>query len=438
MKLFIIHLLTALIPIFSQNSKSTLQLILESHPEIQGYDFLLKSKFADSKHADVYPDPKIGVSFKNYPYYGSPLTWDANRQGTPTMTGTEYSISQEIPFPNLLGLQKNKKTWEAKEFIYVVEMQKNRFLGGLLSTLIQLDFIAKKKEYISSIDKLSSCMRRVAGSQYIAGKESLNSSGQNHINSIESKERIAELESLQSSLEASLEYYTISDKIRKEDIKNINYKDILPTVENIQKDIYNIPEIQRAKANLEISLQEEKLESLTHYPETEIYFAYMKRNVKSFVLDNGPIATAMGNWQIMDQTEFRGDLISMGITIRVPFWSIGKNKDLNQKNQWKVEAGKKEVEQKEKFFHTEILKLLAILKGIEKKMELMEKHHIPALNTNIKSQGANYQTGKMGFSEITKSQIDLLTLKYNLEDLKEKKYLLINTLSEITGRLTEL
>ncbi|EOQ95980.1 hypothetical protein LEP1GSC195_2419 [Leptospira wolbachii serovar Codice str. CDC] len=89
----------------SESMESKIQMLLGSHPELLVKYLESKEKHHRSEHADVYPDPKFGFAYRSYPYRGD-VTRERSRPDTPGMTGNEYSISQEIPFPGKLDLEK--------------------------------------------------------------------------------------------------------------------------------------------------------------------------------------------------------------------------------------------------------------------------------------------------------------------------------------------
>ncbi|MDX1957235.1 MAG: transporter, partial [Leptospiraceae bacterium] len=85
--LFIFQLTTV---VYSEELDMVLNNLIETHPEIQSIKSELKSKRANAEHDTTYPDPKIGVAFRNYPTRSYSLNDRA--YDTPSMTGIEYSI----------------------------------------------------------------------------------------------------------------------------------------------------------------------------------------------------------------------------------------------------------------------------------------------------------------------------------------------------------
>jgi hypothetical protein len=66
----------------------------------------------------------------------------------------------------------------------------------------------------------------------------------------------------------------------------------------------------------------------------------------------------------------------------------------------------------------------------------MEKEHLNMLNQNLNSTLSYYQTGKVKYSEVVLSQIELLNLKLQIEELKAQKDLLLVSVMEMLGDFT--
>lgn len=396
-----------------------------------------RSKEANAKHSDTYPDPKFGFAFRSYPYTGSFRPIDG-KPDTPGMTGMEYSVSQEIPFPGRLSKEREVKRWEAEEYRFSFIKETNRFYADLFAILIQIKSAEQRLKLLDSAEKLTDSLKKTSGAIYSTGKKEFSSTGKSHIDKILNQEKKVDLEGKLNSLQAGLDYYLIPEKIERKELSIIPFEKILLEKETIyrEKNEWNLekfPKLQQANANLIKTIEEEKLGELTHYPDTEVFFSYMKRRRPFYMVDTGPIASLNGNWEVMDYNEFRGDLFSFGVIIRIPVWSTLKNKDLQMSNRQAKEAIEQEKKKIELAIKSDINIKIAQWKSIEKRIQFMEKEHLNVLNKNLSSMGAGYQTGKTSYAELANTQLEILELKLEIEEWKEKKQLLLISLMELTG-----
>ena len=66
-RVLIILLFLLTVVIYPQEVDIQLENLISLHPEIKSLDAELNSKRANAGHETTYPDPKIGVAFRNYP-----------------------------------------------------------------------------------------------------------------------------------------------------------------------------------------------------------------------------------------------------------------------------------------------------------------------------------------------------------------------------------
>ncbi len=418
----------------------TLRDIYNYHPEIRSIKLSYQSKLFNAKHSDTYPDPKIGLAFRNYPYSDG-LRMIDGKPDTPGMTGVEYSISQEIPFVGKLTREYEVKKWEALESQIFLEKESNRFFGNLFGILVQLQSIQTRLKLLESIEKLTESINKLTKSEYTIGKKEFSILGKTYIDKFVIQEQKTDLEGKYRVLLSSLEYYVIDEKVTLKDIFSIPYNSIIDSKEIIYKqkvdwDFTQTPRIKQIEATVSKLKQEEKLGELFHYPDTEIFFAYMKRRRPAYMLDTGLVATAKGSWEVMDYNEFRGDLFSFGATIKLPVWSLSKNKYLQYKNSLQRQSIEEERKKFELTLKVELQTQIELWKAIDKRLGYMEKEHLNMLNQNLNSTLSHYQTGKVKYSEVVLSQIELLNLKLQIEELKAQKNLLLVSVMEMLGDFT--
>ena len=190
------------------------------------------------------------------------------------------------------------------------------------------------------------------------------------------------------------------------------------------------PNYKLASVAIERSKNESRLSSLLHAPDTEVFFAYMKRRNQIVTVDNGPL-----NYQIMDNTEYRGDLFSFGVNVRVPVWSFFSSHNLKERSVENTKSKTFELERNKLFLESNFDKLLATLESIDSQLELYQKRLIPELNKSLSALSSQYGTGKIDLIEVLSAKLELQKTYISEEELLEKKKLTTLLILELTDSL---
>ncbi len=424
--------------IFAQNLEEISTKLIIEHPEIRTMESELKSRRSDSEHKSTYPDPKIGIAYRNYPYSKDGRLIDS-RPNTPTMTGIEYSISQEIPFPGKLSTEGKIGKLNSIEFEHFTKAQKNKFLKEFYLLLLKLHITENKILWNKSVAQTLASLEKISKSNYSAGKNPYVEVIKNKVNLTMTKDKEIELALTKESLIGSLRYYTDPIQLNSEKLLKVNILDFLTgkqkevepkNFEIAKKLLPKNPSLLFTEASVQKSKAEEKLAKLAHLPETEIFFAYMKRRDQKFSVDQGPI-----EYRIMDQTEFRGDLMSFGLTMRVPVWSLLTSSALSDREEEKVKASLSETNKKEVELESILRNALALFAGAEKQLKLHDEILIPQLKQAQIAQSAVYQNRKSELSDTLQLKMELYNSHFSREDLLEKKYSSLLTILELSDRL---
>ncbi len=412
--------------------------LLKDHPEIRALDSELKSKKSDGDHKTTYPDPKIGFAYRNYPYSRDGRFIDS-KPNTPTMTGIEYSISQEIPFPGKLTMEGKIGKLAALEFEHFSKLQKNKFLKEFYLLLLRLHLTENKIAWNKSASEIISSIEKISKANYSAGKNPYVQVLKNKINLTMTKDKGIELALTKDSLKSSIKYFSDPvqidfDKIHKNDIiKFLNSKKDEMASDDFKKlenQLVKNPNLLLSETTLQKNKQEEKLAKLSHLPETEVFFSYMKRRDQKFALDSGPL-----DYKIMDSTEFRGDLMSFGLTMRVPVWSMLTKSHLSDREEERVKAGSSENQKRFIELETVFKNAITLYNGADNQLKLHDEFLIPQLKQAQIAQSAVYQNRKSDLSETLELKLEFYNSHFVREDLLEKKYTSLLTILELTDLL---
>lgn len=436
-QVIIIILFHLTVAIHSDELDLVLENLISSHPEIGSLDSELNSKRANAGHETTYPDPKIGIAFRNYPTRSYSLS---NRAyDTPSMTGIEYSISQEIPFPGKLTLQGKASKFIEMEFYHFSKSRKNQFLLEYLSQLVRLKSSEKKIILNDLIRKTLESQKVISASTFATGNSALSKTLKLQVEATLSQEREIELTRDKKNSLASLEYFKTESanlaKILEADTgKYLSEKIKLIKLQkdNLKLSIIENPNYKLSEVAIERAKNESKLASIMHAPDTEIFFAYMKRRNQIVTVDNGPL-----NYQVMDNTEYRGDLFSFGMNVRVPVWSFFSSHELKERASENSKSKAYELEKNKLFLESSFDRLIITLDSLEAQIELHQKRLIPELRKSLAALSSQYASGKTDLIEVLSAKIELEKAHISEEELQEKKAITTLLILELTDNLIQ-
>ncbi len=415
-----------------------LRTLVNTHPEIQSLNSELNSKRGNVGHETTYPDPKIGIAFRNYPtrsYIPNDRAYD-----TPSMTGIEYSISQEIPFPGRLTLQGKAGKLMEMEFLHFSKSRKNQFLLEYLSQLVRWKSAEKKIILNDLIRKTLESQKTISASTFATGNSALSKTLKLQVEGTFSQEREIELTRDKKNAIASLEYFkTDSSNLAKileaDTSKYLTEKlaFIKSEKQNLKLNLIENPNYKLASVAIERAKNESKLSSILHAPDTEIFFAYMKRRNQIVTVDNGPL-----DYRIMDNTVYRGNLFSFGVNVRVPVWSFLSSHDLKERSQENTKSKAFELERNKLFLESTFDKLFVTLESLESQIELYQKKLLPELNKSLSALSSQYGSGKIDLIEVLGLKIELQKAYISETELLEKKAITTLLILDLTDNLIKI
>lgn len=411
------------------------QKLFLKHPQTQAIQAEISSKYYEAEHEGVYPDPKISFAFRNYPYTGN-LELKDNRPDTPGMTGIEYGISQEILYPSRLPKAKQLKFLEYRLAQIQYEIETNTLSAEVFKSIIEYKSAENIIKILESYSKLLESIQKTSNAEYVVGKKQLGSISKTHIEKLNIQESILEWNSKKLSNLSKLKYFSIEPEIQEKDFLNLSYIAILDDLEKeLEKSntLDEIPILKQAQLILKKSQIKKELGEIEHFPDAEVFLSYMKRKRPEYMLSNGRISTLKGNWEIMDYNEFRGDLFSFGVNLKVPVWSLSKIKDLNQSNEFNKKKAELELQKLTRLVKSQVQAQRIELETLHKQIHFMEKEHLQSLLQNLSSYKSNYQTGKVSFVEVLLTQAEIFNLKVQIENLKARRLTVLVSLLETLG-----
>lgn len=431
--IFFCSLPGALLGIENKSVEGKIADILKTHPEVSLKFLESKEKEFRSKHADVYPDPKIGFAYRSYPYR-SGLNTDRARPDTPSMTGKEYSISQEIPFPGKLDLEKRILKSDSELDFWTGVWVQNEFLKSYFEIVLSIAAIEREVSDLEKLKKQLHTKVKLESSQYITSQIKLSNVLKTN-NTIEKiKDRIIERTIVLKELKQTLEFYGNhigSPEITEEEIIGyLSKQEKFIEQELTQDSISKIPTIQYAEVNQSKAIQESKKEELLHFPDFEVFVSYMERRRKPFLLDSGPLNVA-----IMDNPEFAGDLWSAGVTVRLPVWSLTKVNELNQSNAIKITRLQKEKEKERKRVQSEYYATIESWRGNLERLHNFQSNLLPTLEKNVKTSLSSYSKGETALGESYDFISEAIELQSQFHQVQFRRWASVLKLLQLTNHL---
>ncbi|MCG6142461.1 TolC family protein [Leptospira mtsangambouensis] len=424
-------------PVYAETNGTTIDkkiyTILKVHPEVSLKFLEAKEKEFRSKHADVYPDPKIGFAYRSYPYR-SGFNTDRTNPDTPGMTGKEYSISQEIPFPGKLNLEKQILKSESELDYWSGVWLQNEFIKTYFELVLLRAALEKELVDLTKIEKELVTKGKLEQTQYIADKSNLSSTLKTKNTLEKIKDRIIEKNTAIRELKESLGFFEshvgFTPIAEEEIIQYLSTKEKSLENDLSAQSLSDLPLIQFAEINQSKAIQESKKDEILHLPDFEIFVSYMQRRRKPFLLDSGPL-----NISIMDNPEFSGDLWSAGVTVRVPVWSLSKVSDLNQSNSFRIERLQKEKEKERIRLKAEYQSTLEVWKGNQLRLENFKNQLLPSLQKNIKSSLSSYSKGESVLGESYELIADSLEMQSQLHQIEYRRWVSVVKLLQLTNHL---
>ncbi|TGL64793.1 TolC family protein [Leptospira kmetyi] len=410
----------------SSNGKrveEVLNLIAEEHPEAKSLGHLTHSHKSHTEASGILPDPKIGMAYRNYPTRNG-YSLNDRQLDTPTMTGVEFSVSQELPFPGKLGSEQKISKFMEREASLTYVSAINWILWDFLSKLNRYQRLKNKMELNRRTVDLLSAQKNVAQGYYSSGNISLAEAFKPAIAKTESLERETEYATNLKDLSSQLSYFQIGDRLSKNELSSLDldsyfkeneYK-ILLLQGSIENSATDNPDYKAFLTEEKRLKESARLSKLSLLPQTEVFVSYMKRRSQTFALDRGPL-----DYRLMDTTEYRGDLFSFGVTMKVPFWSALKWGSITGQYEKQADAGKESAEKARKQIVSELQRNLELIRGFDKQLEILQKQLIPELEKAVRANSNLYLPGKTKLQDVLVAQVEVVNAKIRKEDLYERK-----------------
>ena len=182
----------------------TIQQLNQRHPRVQERALQLAASLDEASYrGSVYPDPMLGISFRNLPYKRNlPIILDQE-----PMTGIEYMLTQPIPFPGRLSAEAEIADLGARASRLRLALEKNTVTREFLLALIEFRNASESLALAENYGDQSRVVADTARARYSVGRGNLAGVTRANLDQDRYNERIERLQGLRDSWQRRLEYY---------------------------------------------------------------------------------------------------------------------------------------------------------------------------------------------------------------------------------------
>jgi len=410
------------INIYENRLWKDLKAILQNHPTIKSQILNLSSKIEEYKFKkSYYPDPRFGIMWSNVPY-NKHLKFQFDKD---PMSGIEYSISQPIPFPGKLSLEAKIQEIEVELERLKLGMEYNqttkKILNLLLSYYTTEDIHLLLEDYYNKFKIIKESNK----AKYTTGKGTLTDYSNAILLEKQLEEEMIQIQGNSSSQIENLNYYY--SIINNQNYKEKTYKkEILNYIEflyNLAKDknedliikesiIYNfyliLPELENKKI---------KLQKYEYFPDFEIFFSYMVRK------------------KIPDNSMSGEDLMSAGISFRIPLWSTISNPNAVNSQEYNFQKTNVELKEIELNLKTKLRELKIEINTLKTRIHYYKNILIPQLELSYQSGLLNYTVGKIDYYNLWMILLDLIKFNKEYYQLQKEYYFKIIDYLELSNQI---
>lgn len=387
-----------------------LQKILQNHPKVRAQVLNLASKMKEYGYKKtVYPDPRFGIMWSNAPYN---KRFKFNFEKEP-MSGIEYSISQPIPFPGKLSLEakitEKEVELERQNLLSTYNEISKNFLGTLVFYLTWKKIYKLTNDYNNRF-KIAS---QSGITKYQTGKGTLTDLSNAILTEKKFKDELISIEGILKTTEENLNYYysTIeTNNLSNPEYENhlLKYIDILfQEVEkkDIELIISNTPYLISSKIISSIEEKKIHLQKYEYYPDFEVFLSYMKRE------------------KIQNEEDSGEDLMSAGISFRIPLWSAISNQKAISSLDYNEKKSRENVNEVILNMKTKLKELQIEIKTLRSRIDQYKNVLIPQSELSQQSALNSYTTGKIDFNDFSMTWMKVYELKQMLYSLEKELYL---------------
>lgn len=363
---------------------------LAKAPSLKQMTARINAEKTRAAQARVYPDPLLSVGLMNMPF--RPAKFDAS-----PMTGLHFTLTQVIPWPSkrsLAGKVAGREVEVTEEKLREAQLQ----LSAMVRlTALALGFLDIEERITKRHGDVLDRVVKVAEARYQVNKSLFQDVLKAGLERSSINDRVQEIAQNRESLEARLNALVGRDV--SAEVARITLPGAPELKENadelIDRAIANRPLLAQQRKRIEVERLRRKEAEKGFLPDFGVNFTYVHRR------DSG-----------MDPVDGM-DFWSIGVSIRVPLWSISAVRARIRQ----ADAG---IVQGQEGFRAALLEISRDIKAshdtlrrLETRIDIYKRQLLPQSRRVLQASMNDYTTGKVNFITVLDHQRSLL--KYEID-----------------------
>jgi cobalt-zinc-cadmium efflux system outer membrane protein len=385
---------------------------LRVNPDLKAAELRYRAFEAKAPQAGSWPDPMFQAGLVNL----SAKSWTLGRA---TMSGTEYMLSQTIPFPGKLGWAKKFAQNMALKSQEDYQGAKNFILSELKQNYYQLFQLQKSIKIARENKQLLEDFAHIANTRYSVG-EGLQ---QDVLKAqVEVSKMLDELISLEEMRKGTCAKINVLLNRNPQDslgelgeitLRKINYSE--DDLQNLA--VQNNPNLKGMQFETNASEAEYKMARRELWPDLKLSLSYMRMEK---------------NMNMAPSAERNFVSASAGLEIPLYFWS--KQKKKIEEKSFDLKSSQQKYEGMKNDLRFMVSELFYSLNRYQEQIELYQNAILPQARQSLESAQSGYQVGKVDFMTLLDNQMTLYNYEIAYFRALSSYFQTVSKLEEMVGQ----
>lgn len=384
---------------------------LRVNPDISAARLRYEAFEARVPQVGSWPDPMAKATVSNVPTD----SWSMNR--TP-MSGLEFMVTQNIPFPGKLGLKKNAARNLAKKATKDYESAKDFVISELKQNYYQLYLLHKSIEITQKNKVLLQDFAKIASTRYSVGKGVQQDVLKAQVEVSKMTDKLISQQEMRKMVQAKMNI--LLDRNPQEPLgkpEKLGFRDLEHSEEELQNmALESNPALQGMDFLVKATRSSYRLAHREYWPDFSFSVSYRFRDEVRM----DPV------------TGVNFFSASVGINIPLYFWSKQSKKVQEKRLDWESAGQKYEsVKNNAKFG---VSRLFYSLGKFREEIELYQTSILPQARQSLESAKSGYQVDKVDFVTLLNNEVTLYNYEIAYHQALSSYFVTIAKLEEMVGR----
>ena len=377
---------------------------MENNPRIKQFQSSWQAAQAAVPQAGAWMDPRVNLSLMNLPVQSIDL-------GLEPMTGKQFQVMQQIPFPGITGLKEDISEQSAFQAEYYFEDVRNNILYSLKTAYYSLFYIDKAIEITEKNKTLIEDFIRIAESKYATGLGLQQDVLKSQVELSKLIERLIILRRMRSTTQARINTLLNRDtQIPIRRLAEVTEKPFEYSVEELQQMALNRrPMIQALDAGVKKAQLSHKLAKKDYWPSFNLGLGYSQR-------------------------EDRSDFISGMFSISLPIFAGRKQSKKVEQTRLEINAATEQYNTLKNDIYFEVSDLYTQIEQNSELLPLFAEGIIPQASQSLQSAISGYQVNKVDFLTLLDNQLTLFNYEMDYYRVLSEYRQQISRLEWVVGR----